>query len=217
MNPAQQRALKFLFALSCGLVAFAIALGTILVHAVGGRMTPRIPAITATLQVTLTPVANGTDVTLRFEATRKDLPRTLTLEVIASDDGYDDSGHALTGQGLAYSQIRDGAGHPLRITRPDPAKAFHITSVPTDGRQAIVAFHLGLAGNRRVIYPQAYSSQVRVSAITVRTLGPTPSCLDAGGTENGHVHYDTCTINPMGAVQTDDHSIQSIRLELMNR
>ena len=112
---------------------------------------------------------------------------------------------------IGYREVRDGAGKALPIVDPGVT----IKDVATDGKQAAISFTVASVAGRRVIFPIPNSSALRFNAISVGG-GWTTSCLQSSGSENGRLHYFTCTIDPSGQVRYSGGSWapESIRLEL---
>jgi hypothetical protein len=169
--------------------------------------------VPASLEVTLTPVTAGTEVTLRITPLGDGmLPRSIRLKLMSADRGIDDSSQTTFTDGtLGYSQIRDRTGKPLPVSTP----AVVVANLSTDANTAVLTFTVAAVAGKRVIYPIPYSASVHLQGITVK--GETAAkCLRSGAIEDGLLHYSPCTIDPSGAVRYTNGpwAPQFIRLEL---
>jgi hypothetical protein len=175
------------------------------------RRTSPADSVPATLAVTLTRTSTGTEVDLVINSVGADLPDRMDLQLTPRDQGINDDGGPFTDAAIGYRQVRDRAGGELSIGDPPTT----IKDVPTDGRRAELAFSVASAGDRRVIYPLPYSSALRFNAITVNGAATT-SCLQSSGSENGRLHYFTCSVDPSGSLRYSGGrwAPESIRLEL---
>jgi hypothetical protein len=184
-----------------GYVGYRVATGMF------GVVTAQHDWIPVDVTVQLTPDATGTRVQVTERARRGNLPSSVDLGFITSDNGRETDGGSLSGATLTYSDPRDSAG---RLLPSDQLARGHLR-VPTSRGEVRYSYHVDSVGGRRVIYPVADSTVMAWATMRIPPTGVTCLTEDSMSEPTDRL-FRPCT--PSASILDDHHNSNMIRLEL---